>query len=285
MFVHDPISILRSLAHNNKENLKRHLLLHRTTSGSTKHPCFYCDRLFSRRDLRKRHIKKQHPQCEPDPEYNPEADGTTRTIDALIEVPDARMHAARQDTVEVIEHVSSKYRTPPLSADDDASLENQCDSMLLSNRTDVSPINDLQQIVTAEELGPTHEPFPMTLIQRGIELYFRHISPYLPFIHQHTFGHSDMPEALIMGMLSIGLQFDSEQETNSSISAQAFERGRKLLTQAEESDEVLFARNIHTIQAYLLLELYAAVNSGGRDTTLGLQMHHKSVEVSTPSWL
>ncbi|KAG9658168.1 hypothetical protein KCU95_g4273, partial [Aureobasidium melanogenum] len=88
-----------------------------------------------------------------------------------------------------------------------------------------------------------------------------------------------MPEALLMGMLSIGLQFECEQEMDPSIPAQAFKRGRELLTQAELSDEVLFARNIHTVQAYLLLELYAAMCSGGRDTTIGLQMHHKSVEL------
>lgn len=284
MFVNNLINI-RRLAHKTKENLKRHLLLHRTASGNTKHPCFYCDRLFSRRDLRKRHIKKQHPQCEPDPECNPEIDDTPRTTDTLIQVPDARIYAARQDTIEAIEHVSSNYRTPPLSADDDASFENQRDSMLLTTRTDLSPNDDLLRIATAGGTEPTHEHFPMTLVQRGIQLYFRHVSPYLPFIHQHTFKHSDVPEALLMGMLSVGLQFESEQEMNPSTAVQAFERGTRLLTQAGKSDEILFARNIHTVQAYLLLELYATMNSGVRDTTLGLQMHHKSVEVSTPWWL
>ncbi|KAG9612574.1 hypothetical protein KCU77_g1428, partial [Aureobasidium melanogenum] len=266
MFVHDLISILESLAYRNKENLKRHLLL------------------FSRRDLRKRHIKKQHPQCELDPECNPEADVMSSTTEATIAVPGSRIHVEEQETMDAIEDASSNYRTPPLSADDDARLEAHGDpssvfNMLLSNRTDLSPADDLQRIGTVEGIEPTQEHFPITLIQRGVQLYFRHVSPFLPFIHQHTFEHSDMPEALLMGMLSIGLQFGSEQEMDPSIPAQAFKRGRKLLTQAELSDKVLFARNIHTVQAYLLLELYATMCSGGRDTTIGLQMHHKSVEL------
>lgn len=202
-----------------------------------------------------------------------------------MEVPDSRYRAERQETMDVIEDASSNYRTPPLSIDDDANLEVQGDpssvlNMLLSNRIDLSPTNDLQRIGTAEGIQPIQERLPATLIQRGVQLYFRHVSPFLPFIHQHTFEHTDMPEALLMGMLSIGLQFESE-EMDPSIPAQAFKHGRKLLTQAELSDEVLFARNIHTVQAYVLLELYAAMYSGGRDTTIGLQMHHKSVEVST----
>lgn len=203
-----------------------------------------------------------------------------------MEVPDSRIHTERQETMDVVEDASSNYRTPPLSIDDDANLEVQGDpgsvlNMLLSNRIDLSPTNDLQRIGTAEGIQPTQEHFPATLIQRGVQLYFQHVSPFLPFIHQHTFEHTDMTEALLMGMLSIGLQFESEQEMDPNIPAQAFKRGRKLLIQAELSDEVLFARTIHTIQAYVLLELYAAMYSGGQDTTIGLQMHHKSVEVST----
>lgn len=275
-----------SVAYRNKENLKRHLLLHRAASSNTKHPCFYCDRLFSRRDLRKRHIKKQHPQCEPDPESNPEADDASRTTEASINVPGCRTHAERQETMGVIEDASSNYQTPPLSADDDANLDVQYESssvlnMLLSNRTDLSPTHGLQRIEDREGIAPTQEHFPITLIQRGVQLYFRHVSPFLPFLHQHTFKHTDIPQALLMGMLSVGLQFESERGMDPSVPAQAFRNGMKLLTEAGLSDEVLFARNIHTIQAYLLLELYAAMYSGGRDTTVGLQMHHKSVEVST----
>ncbi|KAK6001211.1 hypothetical protein QM012_002542 [Aureobasidium pullulans] len=185
--------------------------------------------------------------------------------------------------MDVMENACSNYRTPPLSTDDDANVGIQGDpssvlNMLLSNRIDLSPTNDLHRIGTAERIQPIQERFPATLVQRGVQLYFRHISPFLPFIHQHTFEHRDMPEALLMGILSIGLQFESE-EMDPSIPAQAFKHGRQLLTQIELSDEVLFARNIPTVQAYVLLELYAAMYSGGQDTTIGLQMHHKSVEL------
>ena len=83
-----------------------------------------------------------------------------------------------------------------------------------------------------------------------------------------------------MAMLSVGLQFETEEELVFDISAQAFRRGRELLNQTEVSGELPFARNIHTVQAYLLLGIYATMYSAGLDTIFGLQMHHKSVEVS-----
>ncbi|WWD08403.1 hypothetical protein V865_006515 [Kwoniella europaea PYCC6329] len=52
------------------ENLKRHSLLHQPSDKNTKFSCFYCIKVFARRDLRKRHIKKQHPDRPTTPKDN-----------------------------------------------------------------------------------------------------------------------------------------------------------------------------------------------------------------------
>ncbi|THX50475.1 hypothetical protein D6D06_07949 [Aureobasidium pullulans] len=283
------------------ENLKRHLLLHRTSAGNTKHPCFYCDRLFSRRDLRKRHIKKQHPQCEVDPECNVEADDSLGITEISTEASGSHVLMERHEVAGTFDHpgispdgmengstgVAQPYpRTPSLSGDDLANLEIRSDSgpvpnMLQSNNVYLSPADEARRQMQHEptEAMRTHVLFPRELIQKGCDLYFRHVSPSLPFIHHPTFDFTHLPEALLMGMLSVGLQFDTEDEMYPGIAAQAFERGIELLSQSETSEGPLFARNIHTVQAYLLLELYAAMYSAGQDTTVGLQMHHKSVEL------
>ncbi|THY20663.1 hypothetical protein D6D01_06645, partial [Aureobasidium pullulans] len=287
-------------AHRNKENLKRHLLLHRASAGNTKHPCFYCDRLFSRRDLRKRHIKKQHPHCEIDPECNVEADDSLGITEVSSEASGSHVLIERHEVAGTFDHlgtssdgiengpsgVAQPYpRTPSLSGDDLANLEIRSDSgpvpnMLQSHNVCLSPTDEAQRQIQHEpaEAMSTHASFPAALIQKGCDLYFRHVSPFLPFIHHPTFDFRHLPEALLMGMLSVGLQFNTEDEVYPDIAVQTFKRGIELLSQSEVSEEPLFARNIHTVQAYLLLELYAAMYSGGQDTTIGLQMHHKSVE-------
>lgn len=285
--------MFENFADGSKENLKRHLLSHRASASSTKHPCFYCDRLFSRRDLRKRHIKKQHPQCELDPECNVEAGSSLPTTEVSTKASDSQ--TARQDIVTSPDVVSgpsdvnqSYPQTPSPSGDDLVNRETRPHAgpvfnMDPSDSVYLSPTNGTQRQVevgTTEEIIHTPGLFSAPLVERGCELYFRHVSPFLAFIHQPTFDFTDLPEALLMGMLSVGLQFETDEALASDAPAQAFGRGRELLSQTEVSEEPLFAKNIYTIQAYLLLEMYAALYSGGQDTTVGLQMHHKSVEVS-----
>jgi hypothetical protein len=184
--------------------------------------------------------------------------------------------------------VQSYTRTPSPSGDDPVNLEIQSVSgvmpnMLPPNSDYLSPANGSQrqrQVGSTEENMHTQGVFSASLVRRGCELFFRHVSPFLTFIHQPTFDPKDLPEALLMGMLSVGLQFETEEELAFGVPAQAFRRGRELLDQTEVSGELPFARNIHTVQAYLLLGIYATMYSAGLDTIIGLQMHHKSVEVS-----
>ncbi|KAI5195842.1 hypothetical protein E4T38_08850 [Aureobasidium subglaciale] len=275
-----------SVIHRYKENLKRHLLLHRASNGSTKHPCFYCDRLFSRRDLRKRHIKKQHPQCDTDPDRGHDENVNAVSTSTSAEPIDLLSHIeTHQKETECPgpNHDPVYPRTPSLSGDDLAHIDiaERDPTIPWTNNACLSPnknppSSSMSQAPTRTILAETLLP---ATIQRGVELFFIHVSPYLPFIHQHTFDTVNVPEALLMGMLSVSLQFESEQEKDSKMSALAFSRGRELLGQMNDSEEPLFAMNIHTVQAYILLEMHAAMYSGGLSTTIGLQMHHKSVEL------
>lgn len=47
------------------ENLKRHATLHSRSSSQTSLPCPICQVTFSRSDLRRRHIRRKHPEQEP----------------------------------------------------------------------------------------------------------------------------------------------------------------------------------------------------------------------------
>ncbi|WVF71788.1 hypothetical protein IAT40_006596 [Kwoniella sp. CBS 6097] len=49
------------------ENLKRHSHRHRSENEGKIYSCEHCSRTFARSDLRRRHIRKQHPEVPPDP--------------------------------------------------------------------------------------------------------------------------------------------------------------------------------------------------------------------------
>ncbi|WVW81218.1 hypothetical protein I302_103209 [Kwoniella bestiolae CBS 10118] len=49
------------------ENLKRHAHRHRKPDEEVKYACTHCNKVFARSDLRRRHIRKQHPEFAPSP--------------------------------------------------------------------------------------------------------------------------------------------------------------------------------------------------------------------------
>ncbi|WWD06381.1 hypothetical protein V865_004471 [Kwoniella europaea PYCC6329] len=49
------------------ENLKRHAHRHRKPEEEVKYACNHCNKVFARSDLRRRHIRKQHPEFAPSP--------------------------------------------------------------------------------------------------------------------------------------------------------------------------------------------------------------------------
>lgn len=83
-----------------------------------------------------------------------------------------------------------------------------------------------------------------------------------------------------MGILSVGMQFAADKEMGARIASHTFRLGQQLLETVDSSEEPFRALDINAIQAYLLLELHAALYSGSWATSVGMKMHHRSVEVS-----
>lgn len=213
------------------------------------------------------------------------------TTEALTEASGSQAREDRHEIVadpDDVDSGPSGVTQPSPQTPDLVNLETRVDSRLVSNMLPSDSVHlpstdetrHQVQVETPDGIMQTQGLFPAPLVHRGCELYFRHVSPFLSFIHQSTFDPADVPEALLMAILSVGLQFETQEVLGPDLPAQAFRRGKDLLSQSKLLEKCPFAKNIHTIQAYLLLEMYAAMYSGGQDTTIGLQMHHKSIEAS-----
>ncbi|OCF39364.1 hypothetical protein I317_06849 [Kwoniella heveanensis CBS 569] len=58
------------------ENLKRHSHRHRSENEGKIYSCEHCSKTFARSDLRRRHIRKQHPEVTPNTARTPSIDGS-----------------------------------------------------------------------------------------------------------------------------------------------------------------------------------------------------------------
>lgn len=122
-------------------------------------------------------------------------------------------------------------------------------------------------------------PYTVTL---GIELYFTKVAHCFPFIHFPTFDRSSTPETLLMGMLSLGLQYMEDQLSGAELSRSCFHRGRRLLETDHLKDRIAGGLELHAIQACLLLGMHAIMSTCGSETAYGLRMHSRAVEVRFP---
>ncbi|EXJ85320.1 hypothetical protein A1O1_05684 [Capronia coronata CBS 617.96] len=119
-------------------------------------------------------------------------------------------------------------------------------------------------------------------IARGVDLYFRHISPYVPFLHQPTFDVAQTADYLVLSMLSLAYQHgedpDSGDATNSgvSLSVRCFHRARVLVDSREEKVDD-WTRGLTMTRAYLLLQLCAMLYLCGENSAYGLRMHSKMI--------
>ena len=113
----------------------------------------------------------------------------------------------------------------------------------------------------------------------GIELFFAKVSHCFPFLHYPTFDRSTTPEALLMGILSLGLQYMDDQEYGAKLGAACFHRGREILETDHLKERIAGGLELHTIQACLMLEMHAIMSACGSETAWGLRMHGRCVEV------
>ncbi|WVW81040.1 hypothetical protein I302_103031 [Kwoniella bestiolae CBS 10118] len=119
-------------------------------------------------------------------------------------------------------------------------------------------------------------------VDKGVSLFFKHVSGYFPFLHRPTFSIAQTSEYLLMAILSVSMQFSEDETEGSRIAKYCFTRGRKLLDAMEQNDQELDhgAFKLDVIQSYLLLEIHALMFSAGTDSSYGLRMHNRLIELA-----
>lgn len=125
---------------------------------------------------------------------------------------------------------------------------------------------------------------------RGLELYFTHVSYFVPFLHQPTFDASRSTQFLVFSMLCLGYQHGEdpgcgeEAHSGESLSLHCFHRARLLLASEEENcDDV--RDGVAMVQAYLMLEICAMMYFCGKDSAYGLKMHPRMISLTRSSGL
>ncbi|KAL2289650.1 hypothetical protein FJTKL_01890 [Diaporthe vaccinii] len=127
-------------------------------------------------------------------------------------------------------------------------------------------------------------------IVHGLDLYFVHISHFVPFLHQPTFDATQTAPYLVLSMLCLAYQHGEDPDcgdqagSGSSISLRCFHRARVLLATQEESDDD-FTHNLALVQANLLLEICAIMYLCGKDSAYGLKMHSRIISLARFSGL
>ncbi|KAG9186319.1 hypothetical protein G6011_02875 [Alternaria panax] len=125
-----------------------------------------------------------------------------------------------------------------------------------------------------------------TQITRGIELFFNHLSHFLPFIHRPTFDGHRADGRLLFGMLALGYQYGEDPddpetvESGASLSLRCFYQARALLKSAANEEELDNSQNITTVQAYLLLQVLTMMYLCGTSSAYGLKIHSKIVALA-----
>lgn len=248
------------------ENLKRHALLHSRSEDEALLPCELCQATFSRPDLRNRHMKRKHPG-------NQDGRGKRVEIDSATECSD--------------ESVSEIHGLHP-----DESISALMQQAMSEPRIDRigQDVMDLQALLKHGHPSPGFTSFsfcdndddwsPSTAqIARGCELFFAHVSHFVPFLHQPTFDSNQAPLYLLLSMLSLAYQYGNDpenpDESGADLSKRCFHRARALT-----SDE-----DISAVQSYLLLQICAMMYLCGQDSSHGLKMHSAMISLARSTGL
>jgi hypothetical protein len=153
---------------------------------------------------------------------------------------------------------------------------------------DIPP--DISHALLITGLTPPQEetslsPFQVT---RGCDLFFTHISPFFPFVHQSTFDIAQTAPELILGMLSLGYQYGEDPDmgdkegSGAGLSMRCFHQARIMIA-SEEANTGDHSHNLSTVQSYLLLQICAMMYLCGTDSAYGLKMHSNMISLARAS--
>ncbi|KAF2625128.1 hypothetical protein BU25DRAFT_397679 [Macroventuria anomochaeta] len=125
-----------------------------------------------------------------------------------------------------------------------------------------------------------------TQVARGTELFFNHLSPFLPFIHRPTFDANRTDRRLLLGMLSLGYQYGEDPDygeqagSGGSLSMQCFHQARALLASDNDDQHLDTVRSTTTVQACLLLQVFTMMYLCGSASAYGLKTHFKIIALA-----
>lgn len=120
---------------------------------------------------------------------------------------------------------------------------------------------------------------------RGIDLFFTHISHFVPFLHRPTIDVSQIPRHLLLAVLCLAYQYgedpscDYQADSGANLSAHCFHRARILMASNEEGTNDL-AHDITMVQAYLLLQICSMMYLCGKDSRYGLKLHSRMISLA-----
>ena len=129
--------------------------------------------------------------------------------------------------------------------------------------------------------------FPSSLqLTRGCELFFAHVSPFVPFLHQPTFDVTQTPPLLALSMLCLAYQYGEDLESGYqagsgvNLSTRCFHRARALISfSSDERPADGLTNNVMTVQSHLLLQICAMMYLCGEDSAYGLKIHSNMISL------
>lgn len=307
------------------ENLKRHAAVHTRSQDKASLACPLCLVTFSRADLRNRHMKRKHPEQEDQRQNSKRARRPTASHDnqRWTERADGAgsLSPTESEIAELYYSQSGGHETIHSPGDPHAidrivqsanNLERNLllETSLFSNsqqlhdprfeattatraefrepsfaNLDIPPGIPGAMLVTG--LTPPQEETILSSFQvtRGCDLFFTHVSPFLPFIHQSTFDVTQAAPELILGMLSLGYQYGEDPDlgdkegSGASLSKRCFHQARTMIASVEANTED-FAYNLVIVQSYLVLQICALMYLCGADSAYGLKMHSNMISLA-----
>ncbi|WRT70490.1 uncharacterized protein IL334_007488 [Kwoniella shivajii] len=313
------------------ENLKRHYAAHVAAESGASYSCGECSTTFSRMDLRKRHMKRKHPDKTSDVAASERSLPSQDTQDQNEDQDQQRSTSTGPSPEQFLQSPNSfddlavsDYRTSivhdPLKRTGGANGPSEQPSTSLVQENAINacptlPITHLPETFTTDEstfrrnntvqdadlvaqllfnvpddhTNTTSTTFTTSQstsqgpdlslhdIHTGVELYFDHVSQFLPFLHRPSFRAEAVSKPLLLSVLSLGYQFSDEAYIWKTLASQCFHHAVKLLELTSASTA---AAKLALIQARLLLQVYSVMYTSGQETTCGLQLHAKSVELS-----
>ncbi|KAF2713943.1 hypothetical protein K504DRAFT_462410 [Pleomassaria siparia CBS 279.74] len=123
----------------------------------------------------------------------------------------------------------------------------------------------------------------------GCHLFFTHVSHFVPFLHRPSFNSTQIPNHLLLSILSLGYQYGEDPDSGyqdssgATLSSCCFRRARSLILDEERNNDP--THNVSMVQAYLLLQIWAMMYSCGDDSAYGLKTHSKMISLARASGL